>query len=54
MQQVTEIYGRENGWGDPTHHIKASNQETKGVTARNAIYHDSQHPSAIELPIRGK
>jgi len=20
MQQVTDIYGRENGWDDPTHH----------------------------------
>ena len=27
--------------------------ETKGVTARNVIYHDSQHPSSIEIPTRG-
>ncbi len=24
---------------------------TKGVTAHNAVYHDSQHPSTIELPV---
>ena len=24
---------------------------TQGVTARNVIYHDGQHPSAIELPV---
>lgn len=27
---------------------------TRGVTARNAIYHDSRYPSAIELPVRGR
>ena len=27
--------------------------ETKGVTARNVIYHDSRYPSSIEIPIRG-
>lgn len=26
--------------------------ETKAVTARNAIYHSSQYPSSIELPVR--
>jgi putative CocE/NonD family hydrolase len=25
----------------------------KGVVARNAIYHDAEHPSSIELPVRG-
>jgi len=25
MQQVMEIYGRENGWDDSTHHVRASN-----------------------------
>ncbi|MGH2397403.1 MAG: hypothetical protein ACRDFW_10535 [bacterium] len=26
---------------------------TQGMTAHNAIYHDSRYPSCIELPIRG-
>lgn len=27
---------------------------TKAVAAHNAVYHDSSHPSALELPVRGK
>lgn len=27
--------------------------ETKGVTARNTVYHDAKYPSAIEIPVRG-
>lgn len=26
---------------------------TEGIVARNVIYHDNEHPSAIELPVRG-
>ena len=28
--------------------------ETQGVTAQNVIYHDSRHPSSLELPVRGQ
>jgi len=28
MQQITEIYGREDGWGDPTHHTAAEISHT--------------------------
>lgn len=35
------------GTASPTH------LATKGIIARNAIYHDRQHASAIEIPVRG-
>ena len=34
------------GTGGPLHLV------TKAVTARNAIYHESRYPSAIEIPVR--
>ena len=27
---------------------------TEGVTARNVIYHDTDHPSVVELPVIGR
>ncbi len=53
MQQVTEIYGRENGWGALTYHKVASNQGCKFIRCNRSWKRGSSRSDGFSLSPAG-